>query len=395
MMPVGQFLWVILNNRFAFLLSAISLSTVSIASTNHSYVIIGLVMTMSIVKISANPRRVYFDHGWLPPALMLIAWVYGVALGFIYNNPVIYIFSNFAGMAVYSVYFLLRIDKIDGNKLYDFFNFLVIIYFVIAFPYFGTMKYSYLFDEIGIVAFRMYYSVGLVFCLIPISVVFFDFFSRLSNLSSTPLIKYDLKRVFAFLLSVVLIAISGSKGLFLAFGFIVTVAFLLNFRVSFRWLIFLLSIIFLIHPVFSDIFNYAVIVLNLELSDSSTRVIQAGYIISELTVSGSGLGSSLSSGYARDIAGYGFELTYHNIAHKLGVISIIVYAVLAYPLFFVLFAYRKKRPSIVIPIILGSMGYLIVGYGNPIIFAPLCVLLHVLALKLIANEKERYRRGQH
>ena len=52
------------------------------------------------------------------------------------------------------------------------------------------------------------------------------------------------------------------------------------------------------------------------------RTERASFLIREFSPFGNGLGSSLESGYARDNTGYGFELTYLNIIHKLHVVFI-------------------------------------------------------------------------
>ena len=55
------------------------------------------------------------------------------------------------------------------------------------------------------------------------------------------------------------------------------------------------------------------------------RTERASFLIREFSPFGNGLGSSLESGYARDNTGYGFELTYLNIIHKLGVFSMALF----------------------------------------------------------------------
>ena len=62
-----------------------------------------------------------------------------------------------------------------------------------------------------------------------------------------------------------------------------------------------------------------------EESSNNIRTEQASFLIREFSLFGSGLGSSLESGYSRDSTGYGFELTYLNIIHKLGVFSMALF----------------------------------------------------------------------
>lgn len=116
---------------------------------------------------------------------------------------------------------------------------------------------------------------------------------------------------------------------------------------------------------------------------NATRHEQRSLILSETTLFGNGLGAPLRSGYARHSDGYGFELTYFNLAHKLGVfmfpliLSYLVTVGLALSRMV-----RLKRP-IEASLALGCMLYLIPGIGNPILLAPTMVVLHCAAMYLL------------
>ena len=61
---------------------------------------------------------------------------------------------------------------------------------------------------------------------------------------------------------------------------------------------------------------------------------------------GQWLGATLNSGYSRDIGGlgYGFELTYENLIHKLGVVS--VFPIFIYNIIFTAFFIIKTKSRI-------------------------------------------------
>lgn len=258
------------------------------------------------------------------------------------------------------------------------------IYFFIAFYgffYFSPPDRGNI-SDIGLTYFRIYYSLG-TFVFFPyLCIHLFSFFYSVNFPKS--LGKASLAFLFLFA--------TGSKGVYLALAFIGLIFLaavsrtVLRGRVKSTIFIFLLmaslgggAIIYS----FPEFLEAVMTSLRLEASSSNPRVIQSGALVSEFSLLGAGLGAPLESGYARDILGYGFELTYHNIIHKLGyLVGGLVVMLLLLPL---LWSVREtiRRPSGQGPVCLGLTSYLFVGYGNPALFAPISVLFAVLSLYLM------------
>ena len=137
---------------------------------------------------------------------------------------------------------------------------------------------------------------------------------------------------------------------------------------------------------FTDIYNVIAFSFSSGESSNSTRSEQFGYLVSEWSFSGAGLGSSLQSGYQRDETGYGFELTYINLVNKLGVLTIPLFlsyvSVLFYGIKFFFFEGRLFTGAW----ILGLMAFLIPGAGNPLLLAPVFVFMHFIAIMLVIIE---------
>jgi hypothetical protein len=110
------------------------------------------------------------------------------------------------------------------------------------------------------------------------------------------------------------------------------------------------------------------------------------YLINEITLAGSGLGSSLHSGYIRDYdSPYGFELTYLNLVHKLGFASIAIFLSYIVVIICALLSLMYKNKFWSGIFILGAMTYVILGYGNPVLLSPNFVLIHVMCIIIILN----------
>ena len=145
------------------------------------------------------------------------------------------------------------------------------------------------------------------------------------------------------------------------------------------------------NPVAHDIFQYeniiyfSSIVYDIEMMPEHPRNIQKLKLIEDFNILGRGLGSGLSSGYSRDDLDYGFELSFHNIIHKFGIFSIFPLATIFLPLFAAASNIMHGRDFIINVSAFSLMLYIIPGYGNPIIFSPINVILNCVALYLVAN----------
>ena len=121
---------------------------------------------------------------------------------------------------------------------------------------------------------------------------------------------------------------------------------------------------------------------------NTIRSEQSAYIVQEFTVFGSGLGGILESGYTRsgESSAYGFELSYHSLIHKIGVIALIPFLIYIYTVILALYLIFKSTDAFYPVLALGAMGYLIPSYGNPMLFSPIAVVMHCLALFWLRKE---------
>ncbi|MNP29767.1 hypothetical protein D3C76_1228050 [compost metagenome] len=151
-------------------------------------------------------------------------------------------------------------------------------------------------------------------------------------------------------------------------------------------LTFLVLIVGVLLLLFTDVYNVILFSFSSGEGSNSIRNEQFGYLVSEWSFSGAGLGSSLVSGYQRDETGYGFELTYINLINKLGLLSIPLFLSYASTVFFgfKFFFFDGKR--VTGAWVLGLMAFLIPGAGNPLLLAPVFVFMHFIAIILIIAE---------
>ncbi|QKM61911.1 hypothetical protein DCO16_01720 [Polynucleobacter antarcticus] len=118
------------------------------------------------------------------------------------------------------------------------------------------------------------------------------------------------------------------------------------------------------------------------------RRLQARYLKDEVEIFGSGLGARLKSGYKRDERGYGFESTYLNIAHKFGIFGVFILIAYLYTSFLIIKGFCKNKYCKFSAVSTTFFGGLIVALGNPIIFSPSFVMMHVITLYFFRPSSE-------
>lgn len=385
--------------KLALLLPVIGLGSIFYFDTYWIYIaLLFWVLTSGVSLFVENPlQRVSVKAITdFAPLAMLIAWFYGVIFGLLSGVNLEFIFRNYFGMVLYALYpTVLLCFKTQRDVMGFIWNCAVIsgliLTVVIAIDIFNLMinpdAYffkSLVFEEIGVPAFRLHYSANSFFLLAAIALAH-KFIRNEEGLS----------KFWASCISLWLIALylaSVSKGFFLAFILFIVI---LMVRTKKKIIFTSISLAFLSVSIFLVIgtqfidsnIDFERILLGDELSDSSARSIQSKELIEDISFLGHGLGASLAnSSYVRDSNyGYSFELTYLNLIHKLGVFSVLVFMAFALTLIkggkMLLSGYSGT--SLSGAVVLTLMLYLIVSWGNPIMFNPICVISHMLALALI------------
>lgn len=125
-----------------------------------------------------------------------------------------------------------------------------------------------------------------------------------------------------------------------------------------------------------------------EMQSIELRRAQGRHLKDEIEIFGSGLGAGLKSGFKRDVRGYGFENTYLNIAHKFGIFSALILFAYLYTSFLIYKGFSKNEYYNFSAISTTFFGGLIVALGNPIIFSPSFIMMHVITLYFFRPSNE-------
>ena len=379
-------------------------------SSVQLYSIIGLsyVLTLLLLVLNSNspyirvPRLRLYDH---IPAAFLFIWGYGVLIGLYNGNNIQYIFMNFAGFLVYLFYYFLLLVKISKELIYKVIIYIglfilteniIVAILLFAFDvniYYGHNQYVNIFFG----NFLGGSSTGQIRIYSPSQLVAFPIFT----LSLAYLLKKKLKineniiflkkyTLISLILSAfVLIFLSASKGYMLAaFMVFLSIGFLNSAKERFYFgkLVLLFLILILILNI-SGYINIATSIFSEVDIANMERYRQLHLLLEDINLFGNGLGATLP-GSVRDIERpYGFELSYVNIVHKFGLISFFLFY---YYLYTVVKIYKEfKRNDIqkkYIYMSLGLMCYLFPAIGNPILYSPQSVIMHVIALFLLRPE---------
>lgn len=336
-----------------------------------------------------------FSNLWL---FILLSWLIGAIVGTIYGNLVGNIFRNFFGLLLYVTFPLLKMTKPRFSAVYATILAAAIVQICFALSNTKIDNFDYYaFAAAGSISdFRSSYSSGFV-TIFPLFYLSLSFAASPNMLkqSKFPLKRLIANKIFFTITAICLIFTPLSKGfisaclLYLAFAAIV--AFVQGKRSGYSRATIILACAILVTPVYYYIPSDMVDLFTLSFSGKETgnniRIDQYDYLVAELAWFGKGLGATLASGYSRDDNGYGFELTYVNLVHKLGIFVIPLF--LSY--FVTVFQAMKNllgksfRESNVLA--LGLVGYLVVGIGNPILLSTTSVLLHCMAMYLLTHSE--------
>ena len=343
-------------------------------------------------------RRIAWQSYDLAPMAMLAVWLYGLGLGFALGNRPHNVVANFGGMALYVLYYVFLLARVRRRDLLMTVIAAALVNVVYMFVFFfidkGLGQFWLRFQYHRFFNTRDYYSESLI-------LVAGVFALLAGTLLLTPFDRIR-ERVLAFgiyPIAFALVQISLSKAI-LAFYVSLTCFLMFLFRPS--WLRRFkrrdLADMAAIAGIFAIAVFPSIRLLNLytggappppsvrsssyvtEATASITRAEQTAALLHDLHMFGKGLGATISGGYKRDAAGYGFELNYLNLAHKFGVFTGVILAAYAFIALRVLNALRQRRTR---SFGLASMGLFagwIMGWGNPILMSPVMVALQCVVL---------------
>lgn len=375
--------------------------TLGLTDTTFQYIIILFSLPTIFIfgLIKEKTQSVSFKlNQWIDilPALIFIVWLYGLILGLFNNNEPENVLRNFFGMSLYIVYYVFVIFSVSKKALFktiflsSVINIFYSLIYFISYWFLDGLSNQNIDYQGGMSAiYRSYYSIGLLIHLPLISLILLYIFSD-KKTCTLPFLKRRFTQITLLILLVFsLVVTTASKGFFLA---LVVLGFLLSLILSLRAVFSIKShsgaVLFLI----TLLISIPVIISSTDLGDSisysfsssessnSVRNIQREKILDEISVFGSGLGATLKSGYKRDDSGYGFEVTYENLFHKLGVLSLVVMFIFILTCWMSSINIFKGKSLEYSVLSLGLMMYLIPSAGNPMLFSPIGVLMHCMAM---------------
>ena len=363
-----------------------------IANTNLQYLCFFLMLFCFIFSILKSGFKIKFKFNNVIdylPGMMFLVWFYGVIIGLLNGVDTNVVFRNFAGMVLYLTYYILKHFKVKVDSLINILFIAAIINSLYAISgLFTGLQVTR--DSTDFVDLRFYYSTG-VFVIFPgIAIVFSFIVSKRDEILQKYKLygkRFKLISLFIFIFAILLTMSKGFfAGLFyqiLALLFVIMTIALRKLKIKKgAFLLFISTTAVLMFITFS-IFDIIVYNFSDEQSGNTIRNEQKDELVKDFTVLGHGLGASLSSGYSRDTLGYGFELSYFNVIHKVGVVSLIVFLVFIYTKLKVIKWLLEGKNIQLGIIIFGCMVYLIPSYGNPMLFSPSSVMLQVAAFYLM------------
>jgi hypothetical protein len=323
---------------------------------------------------------------------VLLSWFYGITIGIFNGVKPESVLRNFFGLSLYiifPIYLVIRPAPVSVAKVIVAAGVLQLLLALYSFKpdLISDINFSELLSVSDI---RSSYSASYIVIFPLFAGSFGLLLFNIGKLSAIGKFISFILFVFSF---ISLTVITASKGFILAVFFtmiICAVAWIKEkkmFGALFAMLLVGILLFFLLFTFRKDFFYLMVQSFSLSEGGNSIREEQAFALINEISFWGAGLGSSLSSGYKRDDSGYGFELTYLNLLHKLGIFSIPLFLLYIYTCIqsfrWLMRDYRNILPYIC----LGGCCYMIVGIGNPLLLSSLCVTLHCSILYLIVTMK--------
>lgn len=325
-------------------------------------------------------------------SLVVFSWLYGAFVGLLNDVRPEYVFRNFFGLLVYLILFLFIFFNLSARNLAWILVMASFVQLIYALSSFNLEILSTFSDEYSSISdARSSYSTGYlaIFPLLTASV------GRLAFCWNRYGWSFRLLFIACFFLCVFsVVVVTASKGfilaLFLFILFILIRWFALRGTVfTIKSALILTTFLYFVLPFFSGSIELLFSSFTTQEAGNQIRAEQAMELFNDMTLAGNGLGSKVSSGYTRDETGYGFELTYLNLVHKLGFFAVPLFVLYLVTIFSVVKSAWLNPHSFVAMVALGCLGFLIVGIGNPVLLAPSCVVMHCTSLYITFSSGSR------
>mgnify|MGYP001031685130 FL=1 len=315
------------------------------------------------------------------PFFLLIAWLYGVIIGLLFNND--NVFVNNVGILFFGTYYFISHNKLTNNQLY---RILVNLTGIGCFFYMLNIK-QFIQESISNYQFgdRLGYNTIGIFVITLLPLLLNNLFFR--NKENLIITKKIINVLFFILVFTIGVIFTASKGIYLS---IIVILFLLTiFRFgTLNWPIIVFSIYIILVYLNLD-FSVLTIFGESDVSNVS-RFKMINRILPELTFFGEGWGARYIDSYiaGRDSAGYSTELSYLNLIHKIGIVSLVFFMFYMWTFFHIVKLLAKKNIKLLSSGLMafGLVTYLFTSIGNPSLFSPTFVFMNVLALHIINKQ---------
>ena len=325
-------------------------------------------------------KRKYYNKSFnILPFTLILAWFYGVYIGLVNNND--YVFINNVGIIFFFSYYFLSCNQLTANQIFKIlFNLSLISSVIYLYNFDGTILFNLLSRQGG-------FALASLFPVVMIPYLFFYiFFSKVKS----DIIKNRIVSIIIFLLfSFVAVFLVFSKGVLLSLIISIIFLFFTHFYnrkfSNFSWLLLFITVgLFYLNFYYSD---NVITIFGSQEKSNELRYSLISDIINELTFFGHGWCAVYDIQFLkyRNGLGYSSELSYLNLIHKIGVFSFIYFYFYIWSFYHVIKCLKSnnfKKINIAL-VSLGLLTYLFLSLGNPTLFAPIFVFMHVLSIHLL------------
>lgn len=382
-------------NKLIYLLLFIILGTN--LSTSIYYLLFLLASLISGIIFLRKMKLPFYTKEDYIALSFIVVWAYGILLGIIRGNNIVYVVSNFAGMLCYMFYFYLTTIRpnikiistivISSGILLALFSLVRLIVYIlgVSLPLIDT--------GVGISStgqLRVYFTTLCVsYCALGVS------FISVINKTFVPHTSVFRSKIFSLLIftltSASIFFVASSKGFLLggvAILFVIVISLyfdrILKGKLSVGFIPFIiLSIILVGFLFYLDYFSIIENMFSATDSSNEIRYEQLTFLMKDIDILGKGLGAVVPGVIRSEEGPYGFELTYINLIHKFGVFSLVLFFNWIY-MFYSLYKIIAKRRNIYYAIIaMSGLGYLFPSIGNPLLMHPSLVILNAISLYYI------------
>lgn len=334
------------------------------------------------------------------PLVFIAVWLSGFIVGIVRENNTQYIIRNFAGMLLYSAYyFFSSFPKESVSKL------IKIIYLasmissveciIAVILYRNAMTVPWPLSNLPYNKWTESGGISYI-CVLPFVLEAVSLWKIIH-----PNHKAILFHITMFILAAFAIMFTtDSGGMRFGFAGILIIIILTALRPRKKTLLYLFAsicislLIIVIMIAYENKMGFIREIFSYYSSGNNKRIAQFGEVFRRFKIFGNGLGSEFDYRVgAMQYKTYAIEVTYLNLIDKFGLFSIplIYYFIQSYVLP-ILAIIKRKGNDICNVVCIGLLGYLFVGAGNPVIFAPYNVFLHMLAIYLVTmgNRMDAY-----